>query len=41
MTAERKIRILAAEVDSSFLKMLENSLEEAGSCYHFEKVGTQ
>lgn len=40
MTADRKIRILAAEDDSSFLKMLEDSLEEAGSRYHFEKVGS-
>jgi PAS domain S-box-containing protein len=40
MMTERKIRILAAEGDFSFLKMLEDSLEEAGSRYHFEKVGS-
>jgi DNA-binding NtrC family response regulator len=35
---ERKIRILVAEGDAVFLKMIEDSLRESGYPYHIEKV---
>jgi len=35
---DKRIRILVAETDSSFLKMMEDSLKASGSLYHTEKV---
>jgi PAS domain S-box-containing protein len=35
---DKKIRILVAEEDSSFLKMMEDSLRASGSLYQLEKV---
>ena len=37
---DKKIRILVAEQDSSFLKMIEDSLKTSGSLYHIEKVSS-
>jgi len=37
---DKKIRILVAEQDSSFLKMIEDSLKASGSLYHIEKVSS-
>ena len=37
---ERKIRILVAEEDSSFLQMLEGSLRESRGAYHIEKASS-
>jgi len=37
---ERRIRILVAEEDSAFLKMVEESLQESGGLYHLEKVAS-
>jgi PAS domain S-box-containing protein len=37
---ERKIRILLAEADLSFVKMIEDSLKEPGSLYDLDKVST-
>lgn len=36
----KKIRILVAEEDSSFLKMMEDSLKASGGLYHIEKVSS-
>jgi CheY-like chemotaxis protein len=38
--ADRKIRILVAEDDPAFAKMLDDSLKESGSPYHLEKVSS-
>jgi PAS domain S-box-containing protein len=35
---DRKIRILVAEDDPAFVKMLDDSLEESSSLYHIERV---
>ena len=35
---DKKIRVLVAEEDSGFLKMLEDSLKASGTLYHIEKV---
>ena len=37
---DKKIRILVAEEDSSFLKMMEDSLKASGSLYHIQKVSS-
>jgi CheY-like chemotaxis protein len=37
---DKKIRILVAEEDSGFLKMMEDSLKASGSLYHTEKVSS-
>ena len=37
---DKGIRILVAEEDSSFLKMMEDSLNASGSLYHIEKVSS-
>jgi PAS domain S-box-containing protein len=37
---DQGIRILVAEEDSGFLKMMEDSLEACGSLYHIEKVSS-
>ncbi|NWG03389.1 MAG: PAS domain S-box protein [Syntrophaceae bacterium] len=37
---EKNIKILVAEQDSSFLKMIEDSLKASGSFYHIEKVSS-
>jgi CheY-like chemotaxis protein len=37
---ERKIRILAAAADPSFVKMIEDSLKESGSGYDLEEVSS-
>jgi PAS domain S-box-containing protein len=37
---DKKIRILVAEEDSSFLRMVEDSLKASGSLYHIEKVSS-
>jgi two-component system cell cycle sensor histidine kinase/response regulator CckA len=37
---ERKIRILVAEADPSFVKMIEDSPKESGSDYDLEEVGS-
>jgi two-component system NtrC family sensor kinase len=37
---EKGIRILVAEEDSSFLKMMEDSLKTSGSLYHIQKVSS-
>ena len=37
---DKKIRILVAEEDSSFLKMMEDSLKTSGSLYHLQKVSS-
>ena len=37
---DKKIRILVAEEDSSFLKMMEDSLKTSGSLYHIQKVSS-
>ena len=39
-TSERKIRILVAEEDSAFCKMVEESLQESGKRYQIEKVSS-
>jgi len=36
----KKIKILVAEQDSSFLKMIEDSLSASGNFYHIEKVSS-
>jgi two-component system NtrC family sensor kinase len=36
----KRIRILVAEDDSSFLKMMEDSLKASGSLYHIQKVSS-
>jgi CheY-like chemotaxis protein len=40
MILERKIRILAAEADPSFVKMIEDSLKESGSLYDLEEASS-
>ncbi|HUL37600.1 MAG TPA: PAS domain S-box protein [Thermodesulfobacteriota bacterium] len=37
---DKKIRILVAEEDPGFLKMIEDSLKASGSLYHIEKVSS-
>jgi len=37
---DKRIRILVAEEDSGFLKMMEDSLKASGSLYHTEKVSS-
>ncbi len=37
---DKGIRILVAEEDSSFLKMMEDSLKASGSLYHIQKVSS-
>jgi two-component system, NtrC family, sensor kinase len=37
---DKRIRILVAEEDSSFLKMMEDSLKASGSQYHIQKVSS-
>jgi PAS domain S-box-containing protein len=37
---DKKIRILVAEEDSGFLKMMEDSLKASGSLYHIQKVSS-
>jgi PAS domain S-box-containing protein len=37
---DKKIRILVAEEDSSFLRMVEDSLKASGSLYYIEKVSS-
>jgi two-component system NtrC family sensor kinase len=37
---DKRIRILVAEEDSGFLKMMEDSLKTSGSLYHTEKVSS-
>jgi len=37
---DKNIRILVAEEDPSFLKMIEDSLKASGSLYHVEKVSS-
>jgi PAS domain S-box-containing protein len=37
---DRKIRILVAEQDTSFIKMMEDSLKASGSLYYIEKVSS-
>jgi two-component system, NtrC family, sensor kinase len=40
MILERKIRILVAENDPAFARMLDDSLKESGNPYHVEKVSS-
>jgi PAS domain S-box-containing protein len=37
---DKKIKILVAEQDSGFLKMIEDSMKASGSFYHIEKVSS-
>jgi PAS domain S-box-containing protein len=37
---DKKIRVLVAEEDSGFLKMIEDSLKTSGSLYHIEKISS-
>jgi CheY-like chemotaxis protein len=37
---DKRIRILVAEEDSGFLKMMEDSLKASGSLYYTEKVSS-
>ena len=36
----KKMRVLVAEEDSGFLKMIEDSLKTSGSLYHIEKISS-
>ncbi len=40
MILERKIRILVAEADPSFAKMIRNSMKESGSGHDLETVSS-